>query len=665
MAHILSEVARQKLQEPRGRPASSHFTLSAPGSENSSRDSSPAPSLKNEGLSSSLRYENAINLDVEKPSGVPTSPGRRPMDVYEATLPPWRAAVRRRLVKTVQRESKAIARLQDIIRTPWLDAYFVYTSSLGTHTFFMIILPAFFFFGHNEMGRELLVILALGVYSSSFMKDLMCSPRPFAPPVTRLTIGTHHLEYGFPSTHSTNCVSIALFFFAHAHRLASTPATPSGTVLIATNNNSTADSTLPLDAASSLAEPIISAQAFTNIAIVLAIYTFSIVFGRIYTAMHSFTDCAVGVALGAGIWWAQSSWTGIPIVLTPSNPLHWLCSFLWPKTLTDAGTYVMYLGKGARASEWMEEWVRQGGWEVPLILIPLCLLAVNQHPQPVDDCPCFEDAIAFGSVVLGALVGSWAMSFSGLRMDIGKTVVMPGSGWAFEAGQWMQVERTLWDLVVWWSFAALKMIVGVLVIFVWRLLAKSALHLILPPTFRGLARVFQLPNRRFYTPATDYKNVPSDFSGNGLQAIPSVIDLPSSGGVGIEVGGIGSGVGGVSVFGRHAMKLRGASSSSDANEKGGTALVNGAVQDLGDKDKNGEPVKHYDADVLTKVVVYAGIAVLSCEVLPAMYIFVPAFILALRHNVEWKRGTTLKRGRAPWATAVLIASRSHLVGLRS
>lgn len=34
----------------------------------------------------------------------------------------------------------------------------------------------------------------------------------------------------------------------------------------------------------------------------LAFYTFSIVYGRLYTAMHSFTDCAMGVAMGAIIW---------------------------------------------------------------------------------------------------------------------------------------------------------------------------------------------------------------------------------------------------------------------------------------------------------------------------------------------------------------------------
>ncbi|RDB18722.1 Dihydrosphingosine 1-phosphate phosphatase YSR3 [Hypsizygus marmoreus] len=614
--------AHEELDEPRlGRNTSAHFTVSVPGSENSSRAPSPAPFLRGNGQSPRNGDDIyvAIKRMSEEQAHLDVTPGRRPMDVYDATLPWWRAAIRRKLVKAVQKESKVIARMQDIIRTPWLDAYFVYTSSLGTHTFFMTFLPALFFFGYSEMGRGLLIVLAFGVYCSSFVKDLICSPRPFAPPVTRLTIGSHHLEYGFPSTHTTNCVSIALFFFGHVHRLASTPTTSISSPLQTTNSTMT-----PIDTTTASLDPIISPQAYTTITIILLIYTFSIVFGRIYTAMHSFTDCAVGLTMGAGIWWGHSSWSGIPVVLSSSNPLYWLYSVLWPSSISETGTHILHIGKGLGIGERVEGWVIRGGWEVPLILIPFCLLAVNQHPQPVDDCPCFEDAIAFGSVVLGSLVGKWAMEYSGAAAGVGRAVVMPGSGWVYELGQWVPVERTSRDVMVWWTFAALKMIVGILVIFIWRLLAKSALHLILPPTFRGLARVFSLPNRRFYTPATDYKSVPSDFSGTGLHAIPSVIDLPSSGGVGTEVGGIGSGVGGVSALGANKIKLRGGS-NSDASEKGrsemnGHALANGNGQELGGKDtKDGQPVKHYDADVLTKVVVYAGIAVLACELLPAMF----------------------------------------------
>jgi len=43
----------------------------------------------------------------------------------------------------------------------------------------------------------------------------------------------------------------------------------------------------------------------------LAWYVFSIVFGRLYTAMHSFTDCMMGVLMGAGIWWVHDGYWGL------------------------------------------------------------------------------------------------------------------------------------------------------------------------------------------------------------------------------------------------------------------------------------------------------------------------------------------------------------------
>ena len=53
----------------------------------------------------------------------------------------------------------------------------------------------------------------------------------------------------------------------------------------------------------------------------LTLYAISIVFGRIYTGMHSFTDCGVGVALGAAIWAAY---------MTTSDTIErWLESESW------------------------------------------------------------------------------------------------------------------------------------------------------------------------------------------------------------------------------------------------------------------------------------------------------------------------------------------------
>ncbi|KAJ6599982.1 sphingosine-1-phosphate phosphatase [Mycena vulgaris] len=531
-----------------------NFTLSGPPSTASSRTSSPAPTIPPASFALKQDYLGKTIQD---------DPGCRPMDVYDATLPAWRAAVRRRLVASIRVESVIVAKMQDAIRTPWLDAYFVHSSALGTHTFFMTFLPMLFFFGYDELGRGLIILICLGIYFTSVAKDLFCSPRPFAPPVTRLTIGTHHLEYGMPSTHSANSVSLALFFFAYIHELAF-PVAPTPASL--------------------------SLPAYAALTAGLAIYATSIVFGRLYTAMHSFSDCAVGVFLGALVWLAHTSFRGIAVTL-PLAPAH---------------TYTLTLLRGWGWGAYLDAWVLHtpSSLRVPLTIIPLALLAVNQHPQPVDDCPCFEDAIAMGSVVLGTLVGRWGAVRWGLHVP-GARAVMPGSGWVLDADGWAAVERTWGDVGVWWGAAVLKMVVGILVIFAWRLVAKAALHRALPPTFRFLATLMRLPHRRFYTPATDYTSVPPVAA---LRPIPSVIDLPSS--AGVEVGGIGSGSG----SGKRGLRRR-AEAVEDARG-GGAQGLDGDGE--GADDEGGE-VKHYDADVLTKLIVYAGIAVIACEVMPVLF----------------------------------------------
>ena len=156
------------------------------------------------------------------------------------------------------------------------------------------------------------------------------------------------------------------------------------------------------------------------------------------------------------------------------------------------------------------------------------------------------------------------------------------------------------------------LLIGILAIFAWRIFAKSALHLTLPPTFRFLARFFRLPKRRFYTPATEYKSVPSDFHSDGsggfyLQPIPSMIDLPTSIKVGVEVGGIGSGVKGVQGngkrigMGENGMLKR--SGAIPSGPMGGSFVTsserhNKIVRDNESRGKEGlgEHVKHYDAD---------------------------------------------------------------------
>ncbi|KAI0088976.1 PAP2 superfamily-domain-containing protein [Irpex rosettiformis] len=486
-----------------------------------------------------------------------TAIGILPDEVYDRTMNWWRAGIRRSLGRTLAWEAKMIARMQERVRTPFLDTYFVNTSSLGTHTFFMTMLPAFCFFGYQDVTQGLLFSLSLGVYITSFIKDSVCSPRPFSPPVTRLTIGTHHLEYGFPSTHSTNSVSIALYFFTILHRLYTTPATVYSPPI--------APSAPHLQNAAHIIEDILPEMRVTQTTYIvfsgiLLFYVFSIVYGRLYTGMHSFTDCTVGVLIGASIW----------------------------------GLHVL-------VGDIVDSWLKTAGWIVPATVIPSVLLMVHRHPEPVDDCPCFEDAIAFMSVVMGEFLTRWYMARYGFD-DTFFVRSMPGNPFGSLSEMW-----------TWWTIATAKMTIGILVIFAWRIVAKFMCHHILPPTFRLLAQLFTLPHRRYYTPATDYTNVPAD---KGLRAFPSVLDLPGM--IQVEADGMSTARNNDAPHRHGVVKQRGTRYGRGHEKLEEETEVDEQVDsELGGK--KGESVLHYDADVLTKVFVYCGIAILATGVMPVVF----------------------------------------------
>ena len=210
----------------------------------------------------------------------------------------------------------------------------------------------------------------------------------------------------------------------------------------------------------------------------------------------------------------------------------------------------------------------------PLITTAICLLLVNQHPSPVDDCPCFEDAIAFVSVFLGINVGFWCSKHvPALNTDL-FTSVTPGASFDSSAA-----------ITTWLLFALLKLVTGILIIFSWRILAKPSVQTLLPPLFRWLAWAspVRLPHRRHYTPATEYVNGPP----HTLRAVPSMIDLDLTvSQVVDEDAGVASGRRG---RGEGAIKRRG-SPSGFVQEK--SVAFEASERGVGEDDE----VKHYDAD---------------------------------------------------------------------
>ncbi|KAL7009327.1 Long-chain base-1-phosphate phosphatase [Cystobasidiomycetes sp. EMM_F5] len=469
-------LARFDLPRPgaTGYPASIPSWARPTSSASSSRAVSPAPST-----SSRKQRNNLPNLSIGGHDG-PTqvlalSAGCQPDEVYKNYMGGWRYRLRRALVKNLEWESPIMAKYQVIrhlskaARRPYLDTYFVWSSILGTQyvvvlpiisfasgfnirtqfidnsSAFMIGLPLFWWFGNAQDGRALLNVLSAGVYLASVFKDLFCVPRPYTPPVERLSISSHGLEYGFPSTHSTNAVSISLLFanvFLRAYPNA--PAWATGAVLC-----------------------------------LCGAYAISVVTGRLYCGMHSLMDCVAGSLLGTAI-------------------------------------FVAYI----RLEPLLEDFLLQPGYIVPSLILPTLFLLVSTHPQPVDDCPCFEDAIAFVSVAAGISLGWWSLnSHPALQMSLSLTT------------RGAMVDSDVLDKIIRLSSILAKLSIGVGAIFVWRIIAKRAMYFILPPLFHIVTPIIELP-RRFYRPARNYQQIEIS---KPLQAIPSVLNLADLGSPSIEM----------------------------------------------------------------------------------------------------------------------------------
>ncbi|KAF2273056.1 sphingosine-1-phosphate phosphohydrolase-like protein [Westerdykella ornata] len=359
--------------------------------------------------------------------------GNKDHDHYARRLPAWRNSLRKTLIPVVRWETPYLALLQEKVRTPALDSYFAYTANLGTHTFYMVFLPILFWCGHTHLGRAMVHMLAAGIYFSGVLKDMLCLPRPLSPPLYRITMsGSAALEYGFPSSHSTNAVSVAMYCI---HLL-----------------RSTAEQHHP--------------NVYLGLQLLAYFFAATIVFGRLYCGMHGFLDVIVGSLLGAVLGQIQ----------------------------------IVY-------GHTFDLWIAQGNVTPTLIALLVILVLIRTHPEPADDCPCYDDTIAFAGVVMGVQLGAWHFSQSRYSIDtpIPSTV-------HFDFHHLGLLKTTL------------RIALGVLIVFVWRAIMKPALLKILPPIYRVLERVRMLIPRAFFLNASNYTSVPHLHGDDNL--IPPASEIP-------------------------------------------------------------------------------------------------------------------------------------------
>ena len=277
-------------------------------------------------------------------------------------------------------------------------------------------------------------MLALGVFWTGFIKDFYSLPRPLSPPLQRITMsGSAALEYGFPSTHSANALSVAVYGLLSLH---------------------SPDNTLPVTA-----KFILEGLCY--------FYAVSIVIGRLYCGMHGFLDVIVGSIIGAAI-----------------------------------GLVEFYHGPS------FDAYMHSSSWIAPVLVGLVVIIMVRIHPEPADDCPCFDDSVAFAGVVIGVEFGTWTY---------GKISSDPWETHAYGDGT-IDVGR------LGMSMNIARIVFGVLVIFAWRETMKPTLLKFLPHLFRLMEKLGMDLPRRYFTPASEYKSVPP---GSRLDTLfPKASDFP-------------------------------------------------------------------------------------------------------------------------------------------
>ncbi|KAK9248234.1 phosphatidic acid phosphatase type 2/haloperoxidase [Lipomyces tetrasporus] len=452
--------------------------------------------------------------------------GNRSRDHYKSSMTKSRFRARHSLLPLVRWETPRLAWIQQHTRSKFLDDYFALTANLGTHTFFVIMLPVPFWLGYAHLGRGLVYVLAAGVLISGMMKDFFCLPRPLSPPLHRITMsGSAALEYGFPSTHTTNAVSAALM------------------ILYTAGENG--DSMSPF--------------SLLLLRVLMWVYMGSIVLGRIYCGMHGFLDVLAGGILGALIFY-----------------LRWMFG--------DA----------------IDQFITMPGPLAPCVITPIILILVRVHPEPVDPCPCFEDGVAFAGVVLGVDMALW----HGWNTPFMNANPYPG-----------YIPYSFSESGILKSFA--RMALGIVAIFVWRAVMKKTLHAVLPPLFRLIEKIGLSMPRVFFLKASEYNKVPSSIPDTtlvGAREIPGLIHNITrmrSDSVGPQSP---ADMYETMAYREERQRRKSVEIQNDsASDKGD----NGNGMDELDEDELflqiPTPRVQYDVEVITKLIVYAGIGWIGVE----------------------------------------------------
>jgi membrane-associated phospholipid phosphatase len=165
------------------------------------------------------------------------------------------------LLKERSREVEWILKIQSY-RTPWLDRYFSFASTLAEEVSYILLLPGSSWVVSTQLCFHLTVLLAMSVGIGNILKNFFLIPRPPTPPVW--VHSQHEMDHGLPSTHTMSAVTIPPFILIYFGYL----------------------------------EPHVPIPPYAFALVLL--WSVSIAASRIYNGRHSPMDVIVGAALGLG-----------------------------------------------------------------------------------------------------------------------------------------------------------------------------------------------------------------------------------------------------------------------------------------------------------------------------------------------------------------------------
>lgn len=166
---------------------------------------------------------------------------------------------------------------------------------------------------------------------------------------------------------------------------------------------------------------------------VLALYYVSLIFGRIYCGMHGFFDVITGAIIGVSLFVLRAFWGD----------------------LIDSIVLTLF------------------GWFTPIVVFGGYVFLIHIHLEPVDDCPCFDDSVAFIGVLIGLDVLEWYM----LRSTYGLYVI------PFHFAR-LGIFKTM-----------ARLFVGIAIVATWKAISKPVIFTILPPIYKVVG--VYLPRRNF------------------------------------------------------------------------------------------------------------------------------------------------------------------------